>query len=100
VRICKLQLVAGDNKRTLEVLALPIRACGAVYLEREALIRFVDNVRAEMSEAANDGRLVSSAVPVARLLDANLGRCCDENDRIPTVGVEYQHAVCICTIYI
>ena len=52
------QLIANDDKGALIVLALPVWKCRAVDLKCDALVRLVDDVGAEMSDASYYNRLV------------------------------------------
>src|SRR5215467_9073455 len=52
------QLIADDDKGALAVLALPVWKCRAVDVKCEGLVRLVDDVAAEMSDASCYNRLV------------------------------------------
>src|SRR5215831_9897995 len=91
VRVCEAQLIPGDDKRALVVLALPIWKCRAVDLKREAFVRLVDDVGAEMSQASRYNRLVlicRTAGTVARLEFGEVTR--NEDNRISPVRIEHQ----------
>ena len=54
VRVCEVQLITPDTKRTFRVLAVPVGKCRTLDLKRETLVRLVDDVSAEMSEASRN----------------------------------------------
>jgi hypothetical protein len=77
VRVYEAQFVPDDDKRTLGVLAIPIWECPAIDLKREALVRFVDDVSAEVSEGR---RRTSDICPLYPTETGHLGgrRVCQQ----------------------
>jgi hypothetical protein len=94
VRVCEAQLIAPDNKRPPVILAVPIWKCRTVDLKREALVRLVDDVSAEMGQAASYNRhslICGAAGTIARPETWEATR--NEDYRISPVRIEHQQAL-------
>jgi hypothetical protein len=69
VRVCEVQLIASDKKRSPIVPAVPVWKCRPINLKRKALVDIVDDVSAKVSQASSHDGLAligRTARPVTR----------------------------------